>query len=131
MLLPTINEISNTPEELKKRQAQLKCTQRWCRATLAEVYRALYSMPFPNVRVLVRAQSQQRASEIDVFYFLQKHTIFNVITELDDPADTPTELQQKFDKIMYYRSIFQAQMDQIRLELNSLEQILNPSKASE
>lgn len=126
MLLPTINEMSNTSEELKKRQAQLKCTQRWCRATLAEVYRALYAMPLPNVRELVQKQSEQRASEIDLFYFLQKHTIFDVITELDEPANTPTELQLKFDKIMYYRSIFQAQIDQMRLELNSLSQILNP-----
>lgn len=131
MLLPTIDELSSTPEELQKRYAQLKCAQQWCRATLAEVYRALYSMPLPDVRALVREQSQQRASEIDLFYFLPKHTIFNVIMELDDPAETPTELQLKFDKVMYYRSIFQAQMDQMRLELNSLEQILNPSKALE
>ena len=131
MLLPTINEVSNTPEELEKRRAQVKCSLRWCQATLSEVYRALYDLAIPDVRSLIKVRSDERASDRDLFYFLQNDTTFNVIEELDRPVKTSEELQNKFDKLMHYRSIFQAFIDQMRLELNSLKEILNPIERAE
>lgn len=131
MLLPTINEVANTPEELEKRRAQVRCSMRWCQATLSEVYHALYDLSIPNVRSLVKEHSDVRAGDIDLFHFLQTDSTFNVIEQLDKPAETPEELQRKFDKLMHYRSVFQAFIDQMRLELSSLKAILTPIESAE